>query len=435
MKRIASKLIALSLTIALTSAAMADRQPLSAEDMLATIKPSIVKIIALNHSPSSQEDSHAPGLSKVGSGVVVDAKHGLIATNAHVLEEDGTLIVTLHNGERYHGHIVGMDKSYDLAVISINNHDLSSIKIANSDHAKVGDTVYAIGSPFGLEQTVTSGLISARNRAIPGKSDFQNYIQTDASINMGNSGGPLVDAKGRLIGINTASIVPDAGGSIGIGFAIPSNVVKAAIKQLIEYGKIRCSALGVIVQPITPDLARALKLNSKDGALITEVIADSPAAKAGLKPMDLITQANDWEIRDGTDLHNLMGLTAPDSTIHFHLIRNGRKITTNATSGDKNILSAGKTVPFLAGMHLEGSKVLEPNSDQVQAGVFVLDVSPESQAILAGLMPGDLIIAANHHQTPDLKKLIAQAKKANNTLLLKVHRNGRNLYVVINQDH
>jgi serine protease Do len=403
--------------------------------MLAAVKPSIVNITVIDKPNSAPADPKKPphALSKVGSGIVIEAKHGLIATNAHVLDKDATIIVTLQNGERYHAKIIGMDKSYDVAVLAINNHNLKPLPIANSDSAKVGDTVYAIGSPFGLEQTVTSGVISAKNRTHVGRSAYQNYIQTDAPINMGNSGGALVDAQGRLIGMNTAIITPNAG-SIGIGFAIPSNMAKAAIQQLIQYGKIKHGALGVIVQMVTHDLARALHLNGGKGALVTEVIPGSPAAKAGLKPMDLVKKANDWTIKNGTDLHNFMGLTAPGSTVHLKVIRNHKMITLKAKAGDQKSLPTPKTAPFLAGLSLESFKILEPNSAQVQAGVMVLNADVSSQGAMAGLLPTDLIVAANSEATPDLKHLLEAAHKASKQLLIKVHRNGRNLYLVINKD-
>jgi serine protease Do len=412
-------------------------QPRSITNMLAAVKPSIVNITVIGKpSPTPPQDPKQPPepVGKVGSGVVVEAKHGLIVTNAHVLSKDATILVTLQNGERYHAHLIGMDKAYDLAVIAINKKNMTVLPVANSDNAKVGDTVYAIGSPFGLEQTVTSGLISAKNRSHVSSSDYQSYIQTDASINMGNSGGALVDTHGHLIGINTAIITPNAG-SIGIGFAIPSNIVKAAIQQLIKYGKIKHGVLGVIVQPVTHDLASAMKLGIGKGALITEVVPGGPAAKAGLKPLDLVIQANDWTIKSGTDLHNLMGLTAPGSKIHFTLIRSHKKMTLKATAGDKKSLPGPDTAPFLAGLSLESFKILEANSAQVQSGVMVLNAAISSQGAMAGLMPGDLIVAANGENTPDLKHLINAANKADKRLLIKVHRNGRNLYLVVNKDN
>lgn len=408
----------------------------TATQMLAAVKPSIVNITVIGKPPTApQNPKKLPHSSaKVGSGIVIEAKHGLIVTNAHVLSKDATIIVTLQNGERYHARIIGMDKSYDLAVIAINNKHLKVLPIANSDKAEVGDTVYAIGSPFGLEQTVTSGVISAKNRTHVSQSGYGNYIQTDAPINMGNSGGALVDSRGRLIGINTAIITPNSG-SIGIGFAIPSNMAKAAVQQLIKFGKIKHGVLGVIVQLVTPDLARAMDLKGGKGALITETVPGGPAAKAGLKAMDLVKKANEWTIKSGTDLHNFMGLTAPKSKIHLTIIRAGKTMVINAIAGDKKSLPEPKTAPFLAGLSLESFKILEPTSEQVQSGVMVLNATISSQGAMAGLMPGDLIVTAGSSNTPDLKHLIDAANKAKKQLLLKVHRNGRNLYLVVNKDN
>ncbi len=434
MKQSLRFVLSLLTTIFYTATFAQPQTALSTTQMLAIVKPSIVNITVLDNPSAPQDLKTLPDtpLAKVGSGIVIEGTHGLIATNAHVLNKSATIIVTLQNGERYHGRIIGMDKSYDLAVIAINNQHLKPLPFANSDQAKVGATVYAIGSPFGLEETVTSGVISAKNRTHVGASNYQNYIQTDAPINMGNSGGALVDTQGNLIGINTAIITPNSG-SIGIGFAIPSNIAKAAIEQLIKYGKIKQGVLGVIVQMVTHDLARAMNLKNAKGALITEVVPGGPGDKAGLKPMDLVKTANDWTIHSGTDLHNFMGLTAPGSIIHFTVMRNQKTIRIDAISGGMKSLPEPKTAKFLAGLSLEGLTILEPTSDQVQSGVMVLNATINSEAAMAGLMPMDLIVAANNEKTPDLQHLIHAANKARGQLLIKVHRNGRNFYLVINQ--
>ncbi len=435
MKNRIKSLLILSFSALTATAFTAKAAAPSVTQMLAAVKPSIVNITVIDQpsmDPDQDKKSSGPS-SKVGSGIVIEAKHGLIATNAHVLNKGSTIIVTLQNGERYHAKIMGMDKSYDLAVLAINNHELEPLAFANSDETQVGDSVYAIGSPFGLEQTVTSGVISAKNRTNVSDSDYQSYIQTDAPINMGNSGGALVDANGRLIGINTAIITPNAG-SIGIGFAIPSNMAKAAIEQLIKYGKIKHGILGVIVQMITPDLAQAMHLHASKGALVTEVVQDSPAAKAGLKPMDLVVKANEWSIRSGSDLHNFMGLTAPGSVIDFTIMRDQKTIHLKGKAGNEQSLPAPKTAPFLAGLSLESFNILEPNSDQIQSGVMVLNADISSQGAMAGLLPTDLIVSANGEATPDLNHLIDAAHQGKDQLLIKVHRNGRNLYLVINKN-
>ena len=405
--------------------------------MLTVVKPSIVNINIVPTGPTSAQgpvdprSAHPkPPQMTVGSGIIIDSKKGLIVTNAHVVRKNAMIVVTLQNGERFHAKLIGMDKSYDLAVLAVNNQHLTALPLANSDDLAVGSTVFAIGSPFGLQQTVTSGVVSAINR---GQLNGHNFIQTDAPINMGNSGGALVNKNGKLVGINTAIITPNAG-SIGIGFAIPSNVVKLAVKQLIENGKIESGVLGVIVQTPTTDLTNVLHLNHSKGALITDVLPGSPAQKAHLQPLDLVLHANGWVIDNANDLHNLMGLTAPGSSLHFTILRNNRSLNIKATAGNPKKLPAPKAVPFLSGMLLESSTTLEENSDRLHSGVQVSGIKTTSQAALAGLMAGDFIIEANKKRTPDLQTLVRIAKSSKDQLLIKLHRDGRSVYFVINRD-
>lgn len=263
--------------------------------MLNKTTPSVVniaveKLIPQTPNPLQPEMDQNTAPTKVlgvGSGVIIDAKKGYIVTNAHVVKDQKIMVVTLKDGRRYRAKVIGKDEGFDLAVIQIHANHLTALPIGNSDQLKVGDFVVAVGSPFGLTQTVTSGVISALNRQEPRIDNFQSFIQTDAPINPGNSGGALIDLEGKLIGINTAIVTPSAG-NIGIGFAIPSDMVKSVAEQLIKYGKVERGMLGVTAQNITPELADALNLKHNKGALVTKVVAESPAAKAGVEVQEII---------------------------------------------------------------------------------------------------------------------------------------------------
>jgi len=246
-------------------------------------------------------------MQSLGSGVIVDSAKGYVLTNAHVVKGAEEVRVTLMDDREFKAKVVGVDDDTDIAVLKINADRLTAINLGDSDRLQVGDFVVAIGNPFGLHQTVTSGIISALGRSGIGNPDqFEDFIQTDASINPGNSGGALVDMAGRLVGVNTA-ILSQSGGNIGIGFAIPVNITKQVMDQIIKYGKINRGRLGVIVQNLTPDLAKALKLNLTQGVVVTKVQPGTPAAKAGLKAGDVIVGINGRKVESYRDLRNTIG--------------------------------------------------------------------------------------------------------------------------------
>lgn len=364
----------------------------------------------------------------VGSGVIFDAAKGLIITNAHVIQHEKIIVITLKDGRRYLAKMLAKDDDYDIAILQIHAAHLASLSFANSDDVQVGDFVTAIGSPYGLSQTVTSGVVSAINRSHPQIEGYQSFIQTDAPINPGNSGGALVNMQGQLIGINTAMVAP-SDGNIGIGFSIPSNMVKNVIEQLLKYGKVERGVLGVIVQNITPSLEEAMHLNTTQGALISQVLPNTPAAAAQLKPQDVITQIDQRKIQNADQLRNTLGLIRPGTLITLTVIRDHNTLQLKATVGDPKKIKEKKT-PYFSGVRMQDLNEMEPDGARLK-GLLVTAISDNSEAALAGLKLGDVITTID--QSPiahitDLEKIIGQNKKP---LLLTVKRDDSNLYLVI----
>jgi serine protease Do len=257
----------------------------------------------------------------MGSGVIVDAAQGYVMTNAHVVENANSIEVTTKDNRHLKAKLIGRDPDTDIAVLQISGGNLTSVPIGDSDHLQVGDFVLAIGNPFGLGQTVTSGIISALGRS-PGIEGYEDFIQTDASINLGNSGGPLVDLQGRIVGINTAILAP-SGGNIGIGFAVPINMARQVMDQLIQYGEIKRGRIGVAIQDLTPDLAQALGTRHTQGAVIARVEPGSPAERAGLRTNDLVVAINGAPMRSGTELRNRVGLSRIGDEVELTVERAG----------------------------------------------------------------------------------------------------------------
>jgi Do/DeqQ family serine protease len=257
-----------------------------------------------------------------GSGVIVDAAQGYVLTNAHVVENANSIEVTTKDNHRFNAKLIGRDPDTDIAVLQIPASGLTAVPTGDSDHLQVGDFVLAVGNPFGLGQTVTSGIVSALGRSGLGIEGYEDFIQTDASINPGNSGGPLVDLEGRVVGINTAILAP-GGGNIGIGFAVPINMARQVMDQLINYGEIRRGRIGVAIQDLTPDLAQALGTRRTEGAVIARVESGSAAERAGLRPNDIIVAINGAPMRSGMELHNRVGLSRIGDDIELTVERGG----------------------------------------------------------------------------------------------------------------
>jgi serine protease Do len=370
----------------------------------------------------------------VASGVIVNADKGYILTNAHVVNDAQSVIVSLGDGRHYTARIVGMDKPSDIALLQIKAKKLSAVDMGNSNNLKVGETVVAIGNPFGLNQSVTSGIVSALGRTSLGIENFENFIQTDAPINPGNSGGALLDIKGTLIGINTAILAPERG-SIGIGFAIPSNIAKSIMDQLVQFGDVRRGMLGIGAQDITPDLATAFKLTSTSGAVVTLVKPNSPAQKSGLEVGDIITSINNTDIKNANDVVNTVGFLRVNTKVNIDLLRSNKKLSFSAMLTDpKAIKDASNALdPYFYGVALKNFTLLSPIHGEIK-GVLVVSVEPDSHAWQADLRAGDVITSANQEKTPSIPDLQKVAGGAKDTVLLNVLRGPGAVFLVVSKE-
>jgi serine protease Do len=373
----------------------------------------------------------------IGSGVIVDPKNGVIITNDHVIRNANLITVTLNDGRRLKAKLIGGDSATDIAVLKIDAKNLKSLAIGDSDKAEVGDFVVAIGNPFGLNsfgnsQTATFGIISATKRSDLNIEGVENFIQTDAAINPGNSGGALVNAAGELIGINTAIISP-YGGNVGIGFAIPINMAKDVAQQLIKYGSIHRGLMGIFVQDLTPELAQAMGYSEEfQGAIVSQVNQDSPAAKAGLKPGDIITQINDTKITQAPQVKTTIGLLRVGSEAKITLKRDGKEIILKAVVTDikKHEQQLQASNPFLYGLALKNFEQDTPSHGHI-TGIQVVGASENSAGWRAGLRPGDIIVSANKLPTDSVKSLQDIALKQKQQLLLQILRGPGAMYLLV----
>ncbi len=361
--------------------------------------------------------------SSLGSGVIVDARRGYVLTNNHVVDKADEITVTLTDGRKLSAKLVGADRESDVAVIKVNADRLTEVPIANSDRVQVGDFVVAVGNPFGLGQTVTSGIVSALGRSGLGIEGYEDFIQTDASINPGNSGGALVDLSGQLVGINTAILAPN-GGNVGIGFAIPVNMAMSIMNTLVEHGEVKRGLLGVTVQDLTHELAQAFKINQTQGAVITGVQPGSPAEDADLEPGDVVLAINGRRVKNSADVRNIIGLSQIGDEVAVEVIHKGSTVTREAKIAKPKFVNAdGQTVhPKLAGVLLKEL----PGGD----GVLIEKMSTSSYAYQAGLAPGDIIVGANRRQAGTIAEL-RRALKGGNQLLLNVQREDQGFVVVL----
>ncbi|MEI2741458.1 MAG: Do family serine endopeptidase [Candidatus Competibacter sp.] len=366
----------------------------------------------------------------VGSGVVVDARQGYVLTNHHVVSGAETISVTLRDGRKLNAKVIGSDSESDVAVIQIPSGNLTALKLADSDALRVGDFVVAIGNPFGLGQTVTSGIVSALGRTGLGIQGYEDFIQTDASINPGNSGGALVNLRGELVGINTAILAP-GGGNVGIGFAIPSNMASRLMAQIISHGSVRRGQLGVAVQDLTPELARAFNLSGNQGAVIAQVSPRSAAARAGLKEGDVVLNINGRPVRDGGALRNVIGLLEVGEPVRLEILRDGSPQTIDAKLGEyvANNLAGAAINARLSGATFQDVGPGSPLSGRVQ-GVLVAGIDSGSPAARTGLRKNDVIVAVNRQgisNTAELKQLAAEGGE----LLLNLLRGREELVLVL----
>ncbi|HXA63809.1 MAG TPA: DegQ family serine endoprotease [Bryobacteraceae bacterium] len=396
-----------------------------------------------------QQQPRSQRETSLGSGVVV-SPDGYILTNNHVVEGATDVKVSFANKEEYPAKVVGADKYSDVAVLKIDKRGLTTLPFADSAHAEVGDVVLAIGEPFGLGQTVTMGIISAKGRGGLGIERFEDFIQTDAAINRGNSGGALIDTKGELVGINTAILSGETGGNQGIGFAIPANMARNIMDQILKKGKVSRGYMGILPQELTPDMAKAFGMTGH-GVAVAEVTANSPALKAGMKVGDVITAINGSPVEDVNSFRLAVAGFAPGTTVHLKVARNGQNLDIPVTLGEYNLDAEGNgkgqdnNLPGTGEKGaLRGVSVQGLNSDlrqQLQLpegtnGVVITDVDSDSPAAAAGLEQGDVIVQVNHkpaNTVADFNSAVRAGASKDSTLLLVKRGAGTRFVVVPNK--
>ncbi len=363
--------------------------------------------------------------NSLGSGVIIDKDEGLVLTNSHVIAKADEITVTLNDGRQLTAELVGSDPEADVAVIRIAADNLTELPVADSGNLRVGDFVVAIGNPFGLGQTVTSGIISALGRSGLGIEGYEDFIQTDASINPGNSGGALVNLRGELIGINTAILAP-SGGNVGIGFAIPTNMAVAIKQSLVQHGEVRRGLLGVTTQDLTPDLMKAFNLQNRHGALISRVQENSAAEQAGLEPGDIILVIDGQTVKNSYAIRNIVGLKKIGDAVTLDILRGGKQKTIRAVIGKpQRVVLDGKVLH----KSLQGLKLTASPRNQVE-GVLIETVDTGSDAWKIGLRPGDIIISANRYRIRNIDEL-RKVVNPNRQLLINIQRGGEAFFVVL----
>ncbi|TCK08426.1 serine protease Do/serine protease DegQ [Marinobacterium mangrovicola] len=361
--------------------------------------------------------------ASAGSGVIVDAGEGTIVTNYHVIKGADEIEVSLVDGRNFDAKLVGADPEVDIAVLHIEADDLTDLPISNSDKLDVGDFVVAIGNPFGLGQTITTGVVSALGRTGLGIEGYENFIQTDASINPGNSGGALVNLNGELIGINTAIIAP-GGGNVGIGFAIPTNMMRRVADQILDHGEVTRGQIGVAIQDITPELQEAFDLeNGQKGVLVTEVLEDSEAEEAGLKSGDVILSVDGKETPNAGQLRHRIAFSGIGNAVELEIIRDGDPMTVDVKVGQSTSKSGDVRLHKL----LKGIGVANSPDGE---GVVITDVDPQSRAAAAGLRSDDVILSVNRSKVNTVADLDQVLSRVDDKLLLQIRR-GRGVFYLV----
>ena len=376
--------------------------------------------------------------SSLGSGVIV-SNDGYVLTNYHVIKDAEEIKVILYDKREFTGKVIGSDPQTDIAVVKVDAKDLPAIRMGDSHKLKAGDVVIAIGNPFGLNQTVTMGIVSAVGRANIGISDYEDYIQTDAAINPGNSGGALVNANGELVGINSA-IFSTSGGYMGVGFAIPSDMANSVVQSILKHGKVIRGWLGVTIQNLTPELSKSFGLKEEKGALVTDVIKDGPAGKAGVKRGDLIVEFEGKLVDDSTGLRNMVAGIAPGKEVQLKVIRHGKKETLSLPIGELPAKMMAKNIEL--NNVLKGVQVQQLTPDlragmNIPAnveGVLVTDISEDSPSY--GMMSkNDVIEEVDRKPVKGLKdyeEIVAKIRPSD-TVLLLLYRNGGYIYITVKQ--
>jgi Do/DeqQ family serine protease len=424
--------------------------------LLEQVTPAVVNIAVVGHAAETRnpllEDPffrrffEGPGAplppsmprQSIGSGVVIDGDDGLVVTNHHVVQGADSIVVTFNDRREFNATLVGSDAGTDVALLRVaaDDAEFAQIPIGDSSKLSVGDYVVAIGNPFGLGQTATAGIVSALGRSGVNVESYEDFIQTDASINPGNSGGALVDINGELLGVNTA-ILSGTGGNIGIGFAIPSNMVKEVVAQLLEHGDVQRGRIGIAIQDVTPGLAKALDLATDRGALVTQTEPGSPAEQAGIEAGDVIVAVGDEPIDSSADLRNTVGLVRAGQSVAVTFLRGGERRAVRATVAAETAAggaAAGPADPASAAL-LDGATVADIPRDHPAfgrvTGVWVSAVAPGSPAARFGLLADDLITAVNRQPIGSIEDLTAALNRATPPVALQVQREGRALFLLV----
>jgi serine protease Do/serine protease DegQ len=414
--------------------------------MLAQVTPAVVNISVVTRSPMEDNplfrdplfrrffnipDSPSQGEQAAGSGVIVDRARGYVLTNNHVINNAQEVVVTLKDRRTLKARLVGTDPGTDIAVLKIDAQNLAELKFGDSDAMNVGDFVVAIGNPFGIGQTVTSGIVSALGRTGLGIEGYEDFIQTDASINPGNSGGALVNLAGELIGINTAILGP-SGSSAGIGFAVPSNMVRAVMAQIIRFGEVRRGRVGVVTQDMTHELAQSLAAGSADGAVVVKIEPGSPADKAGLKPRDIVTDVNGRPVRGSADLRNRMGLIPVGEEAELRVQRGGKPLVLRLRIAELFVATEipGEAVPQLAGVRVSNIEPGMPVYGMVE-GAIVTRIEPNTPGAKTGLRPGDVLYGVNRSRVRSVAELLASLRQAERPLRISLLRGDSRLTLTL----
>jgi serine protease Do/serine protease DegQ len=450
-------LFRLVLAVCLTAAALAapaqtalpgavDGQPLpTLAPMLARATPAVVNIAVVARAPMDVNpllrdpffrrffgvpDQPQQRELSAGSGVIVDAARGLVMTNHHVVKDAQEIAVGTKDRRVFKADLVGSDPGTDIALLRIPAEGLTAIPLADSDRVNVGDFVVAIGNPFGIGQTVTSGIVSAVGRSGLSMEGYEEFIQTDASINPGNSGGALVNLRGELVGVNSAILGP--GANIGIGFAVPINMARTVMDQILRFGEVRRGRLGVTTQDVTPAVAKQLGLTVTEGAVVQKVEPGSTAEQAGLRPRDVVTATDGRPVRSSAELRNRVGLTPVGEEVDMTVLRDGRPIRVRARIGEPFQVTAmaGEAVPQLAGARVADLAPGMPMYGQVEA-VVVASVDQGSAAFKNGLRAGDLIYGVNRARVRNMKQLFDSLRTAEQPMRLALLRGDQRLTLVI----